>query len=113
MTTCTELAKNILPSQGFVTRALDNHPDWLLFEDPAIAGVIIEFPNVAGLLKEWESSQNSFLHLHQGRLTKASYKAWNLYTVLVTSDVNESLESEALSIEDNFVATRKLVGLGI
>src|SRR4051794_26252654 len=88
-------AKEVLPVQGFVVRTIDKRADWLLFEDPAIAGVLVEFPTAEGLIEDWEAAQNTFLHLHQGHLSKASYKAWNLYTVLVTTDSDEPLGHDA------------------
>src|SRR6266480_2634591 len=108
-----EYAQQLLPTQGFRARIADKRSDWLLFEDAAVAGVIIQYPTVSALLEGWDKAQSAYLSSNHARLGEASYKAWNLYTVLLTSDDNPLLNGMALALEENFVSTRKLVGVGI
>lgn len=107
-------ARTALESAGY--RTLFPQPDakFFYFEDANILGVVYSLESVELLLKEWEHLQDRFLRENGTRLSTDPVKAWNCYTVLLTSDKANNVEASRLfAIEEDFRGTRKIVGAGV
>jgi hypothetical protein len=83
------------------------------FENPTIVGFIHIFDSAAALLSEWEDSQSKVLARHSAPLREAGTKAWNVYSVFLTSEQAPSLRREVERLEEDFSLTRKIARLGI
>ena len=78
------------------------------FENAALIGFIHVFASADELLERWEAAQQVVLSRHAATLRAAGAKAWNVYSVLLTSD-QPTLRLRAIErIEEDFALTRKI-----
>ncbi|MCG8405480.1 MAG: hypothetical protein MI923_09810 [Phycisphaerales bacterium] len=77
-------------------------------------GVLYELASLEKLFDHWKELQDSFLATHAQQFTTAPSKAWNIYSVYITSQVADiPARSELMAIEEDFQSTRKLARAAI
>lgn len=114
MSTTAQDARSILEGANY--RTLFPKPDAksFYFEDSTVLGVLYVVESVAALIDDWEQLQDTFLRSNAHRLAVSPHKAWNCYTVLLTTQAPGKVESGQLfNIEENFRATRKIARGGL
>lgn len=101
----------IMSTAGYV---LSRRPDQLIIEDECAIGFVTEYPTVSSLISGWTAAQEQFLRAHARRLRVATEKAWNVYSVFLSTDAPTEQESHLLAaIEEDFSATRKIARAGL
>jgi hypothetical protein len=106
-----EEARNILEKYSYTASRLGE--DMLQFEDGTLLGFICELP-VTTIVQSWSSRQDEFLKRNAIVLRHSALKAWNLYSVFLSSDVPDENDRRALvAIEEDFRASRKVVHTAI
>jgi hypothetical protein len=84
-----------------------------VFEDISVLGQV-HVVESAEILADWQLMQDTFLRDNADRLSRDASKAWNVYTVLLTSDSPiAELSARLFSIEDDFRGTRKIARTGV
>ncbi len=78
------------------------------FENAALMGFVHVFQNSEELLARWEAAQDRVLARHRAALRRAGAKAWNVYSVFLTSDSPVRKQRLIERIEENFAQTRKI-----
>jgi hypothetical protein len=106
-----EEARNILEKYRYTASRL--REDMLQFEDETLLGFICELP-LRTIIESWSSRQDEFLRRNAIVLRHSALKAWNLYSVFLSSDVPDENDRRALiKIEEDFRASRKVVHTAI
>src|SRR5689334_11500214 len=86
----------------------------LAFEDISVLGQVHVLDSAETILANWQLLQDTFLRDNADRLSRDASKAWNVYTVLLTSDSpNAEVSARLFSIEDDFRGTRKIARTGV
>lgn len=86
----------------------------MYFEDESLLGAVFVMDSVDALLDGWEHTQDTFLRRHGSAFSSDPFKAWNCYTVFLTSESRGSVDrSRLIAIEEDFRGSRKLVGTGV
>jgi hypothetical protein len=100
---------SILRSSGYrVLRNQSTHIP-LSFEDHSLLGFVAEYENVYHLNKEWKRAEEIFLTRNSRSLRSASQKAWNCYSIHLTTEFCSIDEmADLLTIEEDFASTRKI-----
>jgi hypothetical protein len=81
------------------------------FEDAALFGFSLHYANVKELLRKWQSDHDQFLKFRADRIRHAAEKRPNLYAVFLTSgEADNEQMNDVIAIEENFIASRKIVG---
>ena len=88
-------------------------PPVTCFENPTIVGFLHVFDTADDLLAKWEDSQALVLSRHAAPLRAAGAKAWNVYSVFLTSEQAPTLRREVERIEEDFSLTRKIARVAI
>jgi hypothetical protein len=78
------------------------------FENATLVGFIHVFGTAAELLAQWEERQQRVLSRHAPSLRLAGAKAWNVYSVFVTSEMAPNLQRQVDRLEEDFTLTRKI-----
>lgn len=78
------------------------------FENMALMGFVHVFDSAEALLAGWRTRQQATLARHAASLRGAGTKAWNVYSVFLTSDEDERRGREIERIEEDFSLTRKI-----
>ncbi len=106
-----EEARNILEKYSYTVSSL--REDMLQFEDETLLGFICELP-VRTILESWAGIQDEFLRRNASVLRNSALKAWNLYSVFLSSELPDENDRRALvTIEEDFRASRKVVHTAI
>jgi len=71
------------------------------------------FGSANELLDTWETAQQRVLARHAPALRAAGAKAWNVYSVFLTSELAPTLQHRVEKLEENFVLTRKIARTAI
>jgi hypothetical protein len=112
--TIIEESRSLLESAGYRTALSNTHSDQFYFEDACILGAVFVHPDVASLLDNWQAWQDRFLGTHSQTLRLDPIKAWNIYTVHLTSETGTGAEAtKAFNIEQDFRGTRKIARIGV
>lgn len=85
----------------------------ICFENAALMGFVYVFDTTDALLGTWSANQQVALARHAALLRGAGAKAWNVYSVFLTSDMDARRGREIERIEENFSLTRKIVRASI
>jgi hypothetical protein len=81
----------------------------IAFEDDSVFGLVVEYDTIHSLHEGWKKAEQVFLTLHAPSLRRADQKAWNCYSVHITSDAGSASDIRSLlSIEEDFTSTRKI-----
>lgn len=83
-------------------------PPVVCFENATIMGFIHEFDTAEALLGNWEAAQQKVLARHAPALRTAGAKAWNVYSVFLTSQSDPDRKHLIERLEEDFALTRKL-----
>lgn len=78
------------------------------FESAALMGFVHVFADADALLGGWKISQKATLARHAAILRGAGAKAWNVYSVFLTSERAPTLSRAIERIEEDFTLTRKI-----
>jgi hypothetical protein len=112
-----EIAKNselFLRDAGYETWTWTGaSPPITCFENQTIVGFIHLFETAESLIASWENVQALVLARHAAMLRNAGTKAWNVYSVFLTSDDEHDLRRNVERLEENFSLTRKIARSGI
>ena len=88
-------------------------PPVTCFENPTLVGFIHTFNTAAELLANWEEAQQRVLSRHVASLRLAGTKAWNVYSVFLTSETAPELSFQVERLEEDFTLTRKIARTAI
>jgi hypothetical protein len=83
------------------------------FENEAVVGFLHAFDTGEALLAGWRGAQDAALARYAPALRIAGDKAWNVYSVFLTSGASPELKREIEMIEEDFSMTRKIAHAGI
>lgn len=83
------------------------------FENPTVMGFLHSFPTVRALIDEWSARQLACLTRHAASLRAANEKAWNVYSIFLTTDQDAALARRVDLIEEDFSLARKIARTGI
>jgi len=88
-------------------------PSVTCFENAALMGFVHIFETAEALLGGWAASQQTALARHAPAIRSAGAKAWNVYSVFLTSDPTPLLDRAIQRIEEDFSLTRKIARAAI
>ncbi len=89
-------------------------PPVICFENAAIVGFLHQFDSAAALISGWDGAQAKALARHAPALRAAGTKAWNVYSIFLTSERVERPARRAIErLEEDFSLTRKIARSGI
>lgn len=83
------------------------------FENAALMGFVHVFDTADALLTAWQGNQQVALARYAASLRSAGAKAWNVYSVFLTSDQDARRGHEIERIEEDFSLTRKIARASI
>jgi hypothetical protein len=106
-----EEARDVLEKYNYIVSLRGE--DMLQFEDETLLGFVCEL-SLESLLQTWSSRQDDFLRNNARTLANSALKAWNLYSVFLSSDVSdEAARKSIITIEEDFRASRKVILAGV
>ena len=104
----------VLREAGYQTWAWTGaSPPVICFESATVAGFVHVFPTAQELLATWDAAQQRVLSRHAPALRAAGAKAWNVYSVLLTSELAVALQRRVERLEEDFSLTRKIARTAI
>jgi len=107
-------AEVYLREAGYETWAWSGaSPPVTCFENPALVGFLHVFGTAEELLAQWEEAQQHVLSRHAASLRSAGAKAWNVYSIFLTSELDPNLQREVERLEEDFTLTRKIARTAI
>lgn len=105
---------SVLGAAGYAVRPGGDPSILAEFEDAAVFGFVARYGSAAELLSRWKRDQETFIQRRVQNIRGAQEKRANLYAVFITSDVGKREEKRLVAaIEENFVASRKIVAAGV
>jgi len=104
-------AKSILLEAKYnVSSFSQDGRDFLAFENSSLFGFVQAYNTIEELLDLWHDDKDKLLRKYTPQLRVAGPKAWNVYTVLVTSEKATDIQLHLLQdIEEDLSETRKIV----
>lgn len=104
----------VLREAGYVTWPWTGaSPPIICFENATLVGFVHVFDTARELLDGWETAQQRVLARYAAGLRAAGAKAWNVYSVFLTSELVPDLQRSVEKLEENFSLTRKIARTGI
>lgn len=105
----------VLRDAGFTTTPVTvDHTSGICFEDDAVVGFGCAFEKSSELLSSWRAIETAFLMRHSQSLRSAGEKAWNVYVVLLSSQLGDSTTVRQVRwIEEDLERTRKITACGV
>ncbi len=104
----------VLDGAGFETSLPRPDSLTLHFEDVSVIGHVHVLDSGEEIAATWQAIQDEFLRQNSSRFMKDITKAWNIYTIVVTSSLPTPDVAAALfAIEEDFRGTRKIARAGI
>ena len=110
MTDVLQIVAEVLEHAKFQTWRMEfsGHPS-LGFEDENILGVVAAFESPQSLIDSWIEFENFMLARYGNNFRQAGEKAWNVYSVFLTSQEPSDSQARAIrAIEEDLRQTRKL-----
>jgi hypothetical protein len=103
-------AEIVLRDAGYETWSWTGSPPSVTcLENQTVIGFVHVFESGAELLEKWETDQQAVLARHSGALRAAGTKAWNVYSIFLTSEQAPPQQQRAVErIEEDFSLTRKI-----
>src|SRR5437879_3758190 len=96
-----DVSREILGASGFRTHAPNPAENLFHFEDDALLGFVALHPDVLTILGKWREQQDAFVKTQARVLREAPVKAWNVYSVFLTSTAcPPDLWHRVISIEE-------------
>lgn len=107
-------AQLLLKDAGYSTSTWrDSSGPILRFEDLSVIGFLYEFASIDDLLTTCAAREKAVLTAHAPALRAAGVKAWNIYSVFLTSEVNTNRSHSISALDENLQTTRKLARAGL
>lgn len=79
------------------------------FESSSLVGFLHVFETAESLLQNWEAAQQRVLSRHAAALRTAGAKAWNVYSIFLTTEKASPEQQRAVErLEEDFALTRKI-----
>jgi hypothetical protein len=103
----------LLREAGFKTATRLKSSTCLCFENTQLFGFVFIFGNCEEMISEWQIAQKNALAEYSEKFRMAGQKAWNIYSIFLTSDSNASLINSIEKIEENLNLTRKIARNGV
>lgn len=88
-------------------------PPVICFESATVIGFVHVFGSAKELLDNWQAAQQRVLARHAAALRAAGVKAWNVYSVFLTSELEPTHQRQVEKLEENFALTRKIARTAI
>ena len=99
----------LLQESGYKVRENFDGLSSLYFEDSTLMGFASVEATYSDIVSHWKSRQDEFLRTNAKRLRLAPLKAWNAYSIFLTSAACSVEEKRNLYlIEEDFQGTRKI-----
>ena len=99
----------LMEAKYHVVPISENGDEHLAFENNTLFGFLHYYNTVDELLSSWKKDKDKDLKLFSSKLHLAGSKAWNVYTVLLTSEDATDIQFHALQdIEEDLSETRKI-----
>lgn len=99
----------VLREAGYQTWAWTGaSPPVICFESAAVVGFVHVFSTARELLETCLVAQQRVLSRHAPALREAGAKAWNVYSVFLTSELAPALQRQVERLEEDFTLTRKI-----
>ena len=110
MTKVLKEAESILLEAKYnVVPFAEDGKEYLAFENNALFGFLHTYNSIDELLSSWRDDKDKLLRKFTPQFRVAGPKAWNVYTVLVTTDNATEIQFHALQdIEEDLTETRKI-----
>lgn len=106
--------RSIMELAGFATFAPRPDSSFLYFEDVSVMGHVHVLETAELIVQTWEAIQDDFLRNNAPRFAKDATKAWNLYTVLLSTEAaSADMAPMLFAIEEDFRGTRKIARSGV
>lgn len=83
------------------------------FENSVLIGFVYVFLNSESLLNDWAEVQQKVLKHFSPTLRNLGSKAWNVYSVFLTTESSDAFTHRIERIEEDFTLTRKIARNGI
>lgn len=84
------------------------------FENSSVMGFVFSFGSTETMLRDWRDKEIDFLRLYAPTLKRSGAKAWNVYSILLTSEsVSKECDRQVHWISEDLERTRKIAGTGI
>lgn len=107
-------AEIILRNAGYETWTWTGMtPTFTCFENPTLMGFIHIFETAEALMTTWTANQQIALTRHAPAIRSSGVKAWNVYSVFLTSDPSPMQNRDFERIEEDFSLTRKIARTAI
>lgn len=104
----------VLKSAGYDVRIAAVGQKSVEFEDAAVFGFVEEYDSIRDLLDRWKLDHDRYLSTWVGRIRNAAEKRSNIYAIFISAEPAVPEHLRALgAIEENFVGSRKIVGVGV
>lgn len=105
-------ADRLLVGDGYETRR--DGESTLIFEDATVLGYLIEFADAGELIRDWRGKEQAFLGTNSAALRRDPTKAWNVYSIFLTSEAtSEEIKAHLSNVEEDLAATRKIARAGM
>jgi len=102
-------AEIVLRGAGYDTWSWTRSPPSVIcFENQTLIGFIHVFETAGALLEKWQSDQQAVLARHSAALRGAGPKAWNVYSIFLTTEQAPQRQRGVERIEEDFSLTRKI-----
>lgn len=106
--------KAVLVNAGYDCVITKENTEQVYFEDECVLGFVNIFPKLSDIISNWEQVQDNFLKKAASQLKNEPQKAWNVYSVFLTSDEGKKDQIQYIHrIEEDFRGTRKIVGYNL
>jgi hypothetical protein len=83
-------------------------PAVICFENSTLVGFLHVFTTAADLMAKWEEAQLRVLSRYSAALRAGGAKAWNVYSVFLTSEKAPKFKRPVERLEEDFTLTRKI-----
>src|SRR5690349_21513656 len=114
MTNLLDSAQVILGDAGFRTSltTVTGMPA-LSFENDSVLGFVFVFASPEELVRGWRDIETAFLKSYAPRLTESGDKAWNVYSIFLSSrPATGNSQRTVRWVEENLDRTRKITAAG-
>jgi hypothetical protein len=107
-------AEVLLREAGYETwRWAAASPPVICFENATLIGFLHVYDSAEKLLEGWESSQAKILARYSASLRQAGSKAWNVYSLFLSSERNPERRRDVERLEEDFRLTRKIARIDL
>ena len=99
----------LMEAKYHVVPVAEDGQEYIAFENNTLFGFLHYYSTIEELLSSWKQDKDKALKLFSPKLHLAGSKAWNVYTVILTSEEANDIQFHALQdIEEDLSGTRKI-----